>query len=145
MNFLRRTSGMTPDKVDQYSVYFLSLLSHYSPFAAHEGADCGSKLIQNGLNEARNEPQMVFVADNNPSSSYVSLNRKATCPMRKVLIFGTFLLVAFTMNKRELRLHLHRQKWISYAALTLGVLSLILALIIGMGVLLTLDLSGNIS
>lgn len=65
--------------------------------------------------------------------------------MRKVLIFGTFLLVAFTMNKRELRLHLHRQKWISYAALTSGVLSLILALIIGIGVLLTLDLSGNIS
>jgi hypothetical protein len=67
------------------------------------------------------------------------------------ILIGTFIIppmlfyTAYRMNELELNLHLHKQKWISYTAIIFTALSLLLALIVGIGVLATPDLSGNIS
>jgi hypothetical protein len=49
------------------------------------------------------------------------------------------------MNEFEINNNLHKQKWISYSAIVLASLTLLLVLFIGIGVLFTPDLSGNIT
>lgn len=51
--------------------------------------------------------------------------------------------ISYRWNRLELSRKLHRQKWISVAAIVLTAASGLLALIIGIGVLCTPDLSGN--
>ena len=53
--------------------------------------------------------------------------------------------ISYRWNRLELSRKLHRQKWISVAAIVLTAASGLLALIIGIGVLCTPDLSGNIT
>jgi hypothetical protein len=63
------------------------------------------------------------------------------------MLFGTFIIlpilfyIAFRLNNKELNLRLHEQKWISFIAFTLTIISLLLALIIGIAALLTPDVS----
>lgn len=52
---------------------------------------------------------------------------------------------AYRMNQQEMSIYLHRQKWISYLSMTFAVLILLCALFIGIAVLFTPDLNGNIS
>lgn len=75
----------------------------------------------------------------------------ATLIMRVGTLFATIVVppflfyTAFKMNKIEVELQLHKQKWISYTSFVLAIVSLIVAIIIGLGVLMTPDLSGNIN
>lgn len=75
----------------------------------------------------------------------------ASMNVRTGILFGTFVVppflfyLAYRMNSTELSLNLHKQKWISYTAITLATICFVLALIVGIGVLTTPDLSGNIS
>jgi hypothetical protein len=67
------------------------------------------------------------------------------------ILIGTFIIppilfyTVYRMNIIELSHKLHQQKWISYLAISFTIISLLLALIIGMGILFTPDLSGNIT
>jgi len=71
----------------------------------------------------------------------------ASMDIQVIILIGTciippiFFYTAYRMNKIELNLHLHKEKWISYVAVTLTTLSLLLALIVGIGVLITPDVS----
>lgn len=75
----------------------------------------------------------------------------ASMDIRIVILIGTFIVppvlfyTSYRMNKIELIRNLHKQKWISYTTISLKVLSLLLALIVGIGALFTPNLSGNIS
>jgi hypothetical protein len=75
----------------------------------------------------------------------------ASMDIRIAILIGTFIVppvlfyIAYRMNKIELGRSLHNQKWISYMAIALTTLSLLLALIVGIGILFTPDLSGNIT
>ncbi len=62
-----------------------------------------------------------------------------------IIVLPILFFAAYRMNQHELALKLHRQKWVSYLSITFAVLSLLLALVIGVGVLMTPDLSGNIT
>jgi hypothetical protein len=71
----------------------------------------------------------------------------ASMDIRILIFFGSFIIppflfyTAYRLNKIELNLHLHKQKWISYMAVALTILSLLLALIVGIGVLIIPDVS----
>lgn len=75
----------------------------------------------------------------------------ASMDIRIGILFGTFIVppflfyTAYSMNKKELTHKLHNQKWIANSTIALTILSLLLALIIGIGALFTPSLSGNIS
>lgn len=75
----------------------------------------------------------------------------ASIDIRIVILLGNFIVspvlfyTSYRMNKIELSYNLHKHKWISYTALSLTVLGLFLAFIVGIGALFTPDLSGNIS
>lgn len=62
-----------------------------------------------------------------------------------IIVLPILFFAAYRTNQHELALKLHRQKWVSYLSITFAVLSLLLALVIGVGVLMTPDLSGNIT
>ena len=75
----------------------------------------------------------------------------ASMDIRIGILIGTFIIppilfyTVYRMNIIELSHNLHQQKWISYLAISFTIISLLLALIIGMGILFTPDLSGNIT
>lgn len=63
----------------------------------------------------------------------------------QTLLSPALFFLAFYWNKTEMKLGLHQKRWISVLAFTFGLLSGIIALIIGLGLLMTPDLSGNIT
>lgn len=62
-----------------------------------------------------------------------------------LLIQPILFFIAYQWNKLEIQASLHQQKWISIVAITLSILTGLIAIIIGIGVLFTPDLSGNIT
>jgi hypothetical protein len=62
-----------------------------------------------------------------------------------LIIHPILFYVAYSMNELEINNNLHKQKWISYSAIVLASLTFLLVLFIGIGVLFTPDLSGNIT
>jgi hypothetical protein len=84
-------------------------------------------------------------------SDYYYGGHNASMNIRIGLLIGTLVIqpalcyIAYRMNKHEISLTLHNQKWITNLALVLSVLSLVIVLAIGIGVLITPDLSGNIT
>lgn len=73
--------------------------------------------------------------------------QSASMNIRIVVLFASFIISPFLfytahrLNKIELNLHLHAQKWVSYMAVTLTVLSLLSALVVGIGVSIIPDVS----
>lgn len=84
-------------------------------------------------------------------SDYFYGGHNASMNIRIGLFIGTLVIqpalcyIAYSMNKLEISLTLHNQKWITNLALVLSVVSLVVVLAIGIGVLFTPDLSGNIT
>lgn len=84
-------------------------------------------------------------------SDYFYGGHNASMNIRIGLLIGTLVIqpalcyIAYSMNKLEISLTLHNQKWITNLALLLSVVSLVVVLAIGIGVLCTPDLSGNIT
>lgn len=84
-------------------------------------------------------------------SDYFYGGHNASMNIRIGLLIGTLVIqpalcyIAYSMNKLEISLTLHNQKWITNLALVLSVVSLVVVLAIGIGVLFTPDLSGNIT
>jgi hypothetical protein len=72
---------------------------------------------------------------------YIRIATTATLVIIQPILF----FVAYKWNTVELHKHLHQQKWVSIVAIGLTIISGIIALAIGIGILLTPDLSGNIS
>ena len=56
-----------------------------------------------------------------------------------------FFFLAYRWNNAEISRNLHQQKWISAFALSLTLITGLLAFVIGIGILITPDLSGNIT
>jgi len=74
-----------------------------------------------------------------------TVNIRIVMSIALLIIQPILFYIAYKWNKIELFQNLHKQKWISYIAIVFTVLSGLLALVIGIGILLTPDLSGNIS
>lgn len=63
----------------------------------------------------------------------------------QIILSPALFFLAFYWNKTEMQLGLHQKRWISVLAFTFGLLSGMIALIIGLGLLMTPNLSGNIT
>lgn len=82
-------------------------------------------------------------------SSTFEYGNNATIDLRiNIAIIGSILFpiicfAAFKLNKMEIKKKLHEQKWISILSLILCITSGLLTLSLGIGLLFTVDLSGN--
>jgi len=93
--------------------------------------------------------QLHWLMDFVPSYFYAGTNATMDIGISTSIILlllqPILFFVAFLWNKLELKKQLHQQRWISIVAITLAILSGLIALIIGISVLFTPDLSGNIT
>jgi len=80
--------------------------------------------------------------DHGPNAT---LNLRIGITSGLIVLNPVFFYLAARWNKAEVRHQLHRQAWITVVGFTLAVLSGLAALALGIGLLMTPDLSGNIT
>jgi lysylphosphatidylglycerol synthetase-like protein (DUF2156 family) len=87
----------------------------------------------------------VFFNDTFENAHNATINIRIATTATLVIVQPLLFFVAYKWNRVELHKHLHQQKWVSIVAIGLTIISGLIALAIGIGILLTPDLSGNIS
>ncbi len=87
----------------------------------------------------------VFFNDKFENAHNATIYIRIATTATLVIIQPILFFVAYKWNRAEIQQHLHQQKWVSIVAIVLTVISVLIALTIGIGILATPDLSGNIS